>query len=647
MSSVKKPGKKPKTEREPSKKTKRQTGGGQNGAREQAKKSNNEYLKEVLDVAMTQVNGAAYTTGGLNFVAVDSAKLSGEDRRDCEDPLDLSQKSDLIQNKVDFDHAGINATENRANKSLAQQCNQQNQLQRQSKDLTMEMEDFVDSSQPSLPKSMSFRSRTLAASLSAATDRWNKTTTSKHDVDGVNHHQEPRRPGSLAIKFPIVKDADGSSRLNVPAPKAKAEAKSVVRHTTASTPKSKTSKDKPLLSLTAVDVPMETEDFVDNSQPAVPKSMSFRSRIHVASLSAAAGKTNDPFLVLSQPLHKTMIDDALDPKLDVDDVDPHLVPRRPGSLAIRCPTFSDVDKTSRSKVPVPKTTTIGEQRKEQRASSTPKSKTSNDKPNLSPIAGFHGEDEMDDEDSLSLQDFDDGSSEDWEPPFPLGNAIPTTSDAANRNTGQKTVNVSEKENDGDSLYRKKYHDLLEKYEQKCKAYKEMKNKNEKQKMKIAEMKDLVVFANAEAKKALADPNAKVTFTTDSEIDISFQQIEEVNAASNSDIQFGQNLALFFYGANTLREMSVKGVATHRFKNAKARPGISPKKLTFIHEKVQQRVAARVGANNLATINALANSTLINKGIGEKIANLNKAVRLSAARNALRDAEQNPNPAAKD
>lgn len=75
-----------------------------------------------------------------------------------------------------------------------------------------------------------------------------------------------------------------------------------------------------------------------------------------------------------------------------------------------------------------------------------------------------------------------------------------------------------------------------------------------------------------------------TFTTDSEIDISFQQIEEVNAASNSDIQFGQNLALFFYGANTLREMSVKGVATHRFKNAKARPGISPKKLTFIHGK---------------------------------------------------------------
>lgn len=63
--------------------------------------------------------------------------------------------------------------------------------------------------------------------------------------------------------------------------------------------------------------------------------------------------------------------------------------------------------------------------------------------------------------------------------------------------------------------------------------------------------------------------------------------------------------------------------------------------------MQQRVAARVGANNLATINALANSTLINKGIGEKIANLNKAVRLSAARNALRDAEQNPNPAAKD
>lgn len=63
-----------------------------------------------------------------------------------------------------------------------------------------------------------------------------------------------------------------------------------------------------------------------------------------------------------------------------------------------------------------------------------------------------------------------------------------------------------------------------------------------------------------------------------------QQIEEISAASKSDVTFGQNMAMFFYGAKKLQTMSVSGIATHRFKNAKPRPGISPKKLSFIYGK---------------------------------------------------------------
>lgn len=63
-----------------------------------------------------------------------------------------------------------------------------------------------------------------------------------------------------------------------------------------------------------------------------------------------------------------------------------------------------------------------------------------------------------------------------------------------------------------------------------------------------------------------------------------QQIEEISAASKTDVSFGQNMALFFYGAQKLQTMSVCGVATNRFKNAMPRPGISPKKLAFIYGK---------------------------------------------------------------
>lgn len=52
------------------------------------------------------------------------------------------------------------------------------------------------------------------------------------------------------------------------------------------------------------------------------------------------------------------------------------------------------------------------------------------------------------------------------------------------------------------------------------------------------------------------------------------------------------------------------------------------------EKVQQRVASRVGANNLSQITTLAHPTIINKGIAEKIANLIKSARYAVARNTV-------------
>ncbi|XP_062550129.1 uncharacterized protein LOC134214859 [Armigeres subalbatus] len=200
--------------------------------------------------------------------------------------------------------------------------------------------------------------------------------------------------------------------------------------------------------------------------------------------------------------------------------------------------------------------------------------------------------------------------------------------------------------DGDGgSYREKYFNVLEKYKEKAAAYKDLKKKYDQQKLTIAEMKDLVVFANIETKKAQMDPNAKMVFTTVPGIEITAQQIVEIDSVSKTDIMFGQNLALFFYGAKKLQTMSVTGTATNRFKNAKPRPGISPKKLAFIHEKVQQRVASRVGANNLSQITTLAHATRINKGIAEKIANLNKAMKYAVARKVIRDVEQGVNLAA--
>ncbi|KXJ73847.1 hypothetical protein RP20_CCG014849 [Aedes albopictus] len=160
---------------------------------------------------------------------------------------------------------------------------------------------------------------------------------------------------------------------------------------------------------------------------------------------------------------------------------------------------------------------------------------------------------------------------------------------------------------------------MRKYREKCEALKKQMEKNQQQLLKIAELKDLLVFANVEAKKAKLDPHAKHTFTTNDEIDMTEDQIEEVNMAFKSDVTFGLNLAIFFYGAQRLGEMSVK-------------------RLQLV-EKVQQRVAARFGANNLSLINTLAHSTVINKGIAEKIVNLSNTNKYAEARSASRDVGQ--------
>ncbi|KXJ77394.1 hypothetical protein RP20_CCG007699 [Aedes albopictus] len=207
---------------------------------------------------------------------------------------------------------------------------------------------------------------------------------------------------------------------------------------------------------------------------------------------------------------------------------------------------------------------------------------------------------------------------------------------------QEDIDEPGNEDDEDS-YRNKYINLLEMYNKQASAPKELKRKLVKQQTTIAELKDLVIFANRETKKALEDPDAKLTFTVDPDIDMTIDQVKEIDSASKSDTAFGQNLALFFYGARKLQTMSVCGISTNRIKNSTPRPGISPKKLAFIHEKVHQRVASRVGANNFAQIATLAHPTRINKAIAEKIANLVKASRNALARDVIRDANAAAKP----
>ncbi|XP_062705643.1 uncharacterized protein LOC134287587 [Aedes albopictus] len=98
---------------------------------------------------------------------------------------------------------------------------------------------------------------------------------------------------------------------------------------------------------------------------------------------------------------------------------------------------------------------------------------------------------------------------------PDARIIPTFSvESAATGNEAEVSSVSNKRKEGSKhqqeggKYRKKYLALMRKYREKCEALKKQKEKNQKQLLKIAELKDLLVFANVEAKKAQLDPNAK-------------------------------------------------------------------------------------------------------------------------------------------
>lgn len=117
-------------------------------------------------------------------------------------------------------------------------------------------------------------------------------------------------------------------------------------------------------------------------------------------------------------------------------------------------------------------------------------------------------------------------------------------------------------------------------------------------------------------------------------------------------QFAQNLSMYLYGAENLRQRSVTGKCSNRLKGTKpSRPAITPTKLKFIYskylnmkerfntfdvvlflvDKARERVSLEKGANNLEQITSLAEETIINRAIAEKIANLNKAFNYAALR----------------
>ncbi|XP_065081445.1 uncharacterized protein LOC135704008 [Ochlerotatus camptorhynchus] len=178
----------------------------------------------------------------------------------------------------------------------------------------------------------------------------------------------------------------------------------------------------------------------------------------------------------------------------------------------------------------------------------------------------------------------------------------------------------------------KYAKLLAKHQKQAEMLKASRKKNVNFKLQLAEMKDLVVHAVAEAKKARMGENVNTTFQPDPDINMPVAQIENINGISKSVASFAQNLALHLYGAQNLRERSVKGRSSNRMKNVPndnpIRPGISPKKLEFIYAKARERVALEVGSNNLGQIKTLSHESVVNKAIAEKIANLRKAAKNS-------------------
>ncbi|XP_062551231.1 uncharacterized protein LOC134216334 [Armigeres subalbatus] len=210
---------------------------------------------------------------------------------------------------------------------------------------------------------------------------------------------------------------------------------------------------------------------------------------------------------------------------------------------------------------------------------------------------------------------------------------PSSTASPSSPTPLQPLNDSTDEDEGSKD--EKYAKLLSKHLRQKELFNASRKKNARFKLEVAELKDIVVHAVAEAKKARTGENAN-TFTHDPDIDMTVGQIEKVNTISRSVATFAQNLAMHLYGAENLREMSVKGRASNRTKNTPddhpPRPGISPKKLQFIYAKARERVALEVGVHNLGQIKTLSNESLINKAIAEKIANLRKAAKHAQNRN---------------
>lgn len=184
-------------------------------------------------------------------------------------------------------------------------------------------------------------------------------------------------------------------------------------------------------------------------------------------------------------------------------------------------------------------------------------------------------------------------------------------------------------------------DLRKRCSDQTESLRKYKKKIDAKNLEIAELKDLVVHAVAEAKAAKEDPNSNQPFETDESLNITCADVQHINSLSKTVGAFAQNLALHFYGAEELSKRSVTG-RSYRGANIEyeRKSAISPKKLNFIYNAAKDRIAQRVGTRNHQQISLLANKSIINRALAEKIANLNKARRTRLSRNAELNADPN-------
>nr|XP_029729010.1 uncharacterized protein LOC109430621 [Aedes albopictus]XP_029729053.1 uncharacterized protein LOC109430621 [Aedes albopictus] len=123
------------------------------------------------------------------------------------------------------------------------------------------------------------------------------------------------------------------------------------------------------------------------------------------------------------------------------------------------------------------------------------------------------------------------------------------------------------------------------------------------------------------------------FTTNPEFNVTVEQLREINERCATDSMFVGMLCIQLLGVDHLKRMSVTGQPSHRFINAKAADGspickttekMHPTVVNFICDKVAERTAIRVGAENVATIRKHSDIKAVNRFIATKISNLRKA-----------------------